>query len=123
MDTGANHTYIIYRGQYDAYCSTFGTYPTVKPNVRKTIKGIDGNHTGYGVVNKQIPLRVHGLLMEENILAIDAEIPTLLSPREMLNNNPEVSIEENVLNIMAGKNRKIEELLAYLQLRTKGNES
>lgn len=98
VDTGANRSSIMSARQYGAYCETFGLIGNVRPS-EKRVKGIGGRQVVVGVANIQIPFDKLGLIIDVWFAILDADVPTLLSLRDLWINGLDISIQECVIKL------------------------
>lgn len=100
IDTCANRTSVIGNIQYERYCRDFGVLKEIRPSNCKWLKGLGGTRPGIlGVVKLQVPFSNLNLVIDVDFSMISDEdprdpSPTLLSMKDMLDNNIDISIEE-----------------------------
>lgn len=97
LDTFGNRTSIMGNQQFDAYCHDFGTKPSIIPSHNLGINGIVGVITGKLLVLVYIPFKDLNLLINEKILLVTENIPTLLSMKDMKTNGLYIPLQEETI--------------------------
>lgn len=90
--TCANLTSIMSNEQYRAYLRGFGLKRAMRLNTGRTVRGIGGKRISIGTAAIQIPLRDLSIIIEVEFLILAEATPSLLSIKDMLMNNLDISI-------------------------------
>ena len=99
IDTGANRKSVMCISQYKAYEQEFGRKIPIKPSKKKGLKGIGGQGEVVGEVTIQIPFQKLGLIIDVDFAVLKGECPSLLSNKDMLQNNLDISLQGRYIHV------------------------
>lgn len=96
VDTGANKSSIMSLSQYRIYCKLFGVPMGLKPSTRQ-IKGIGEKREAAGKETIQIQFSLLSMIIDVEFLILEADVPTLLSMKDLGDNGLDISIQVCVI--------------------------
>ena len=99
IDTGANRKSVMSISQYRAYEKEFGRKIPIRPSTERSLKGIGGQGEVVCEVTVQIPFAKLGLIIDVAFAVLKGECPSLLSNKDMLLNNLDISLQGRYLHI------------------------
>jgi hypothetical protein len=99
IDTGANRSSLMSLNQYRCYCHEFSV-PASLHESKKTFNGIGGRRESIGSTNITIPFPHLGICAHITFEIIDANVPSLLSLKDLREAGVDLSIQRNTLSLM-----------------------
>lgn len=115
LDTCANRRSVMAIGQYHAYYTTFGLSNFMCPIRGKEVRGIGGTSKAIGEANISIRFREIGIMIDVDLLNLPGTIPSLLSMKDITDNNLYLFIQERYIswNGRTEKLQLVNNLLIY----------
>lgn len=97
LNTCANMTSVIFKGQYCAYCRDHVIYTAIKPPNGLQIRGIGVKRPAIGIAKIQIPFVDLTLIIDVYFLINEKSIPSLLSMRDRIHSWLGISIQQALI--------------------------
>lgn len=105
IDTCANRSSIMSLKQYKAYCNQFNAPFHIEPDTKK-ISGIGGSSQTLGSAVVPVPFKGLDLVVDIKFQIMRDCVPTLLSLKDMLDNELDISIQDREITF-CGKSHKL----------------
>lgn len=98
LDTCSNRTSVMGVQQYRAYCMELQIMKNTKPVHSGSINGIGGGLKTVRIVLVKIPFMDLKLVISVEFPLLKADIPSLLSMKDMKNNGLDISLQRETIN-------------------------
>lgn len=79
--------------QYGSYCVEFGLKRAINRSTRTVLRGIGGRRIPIGTERIQIPFDKLRIIIDVDFLILQEDVPSLLSMRDMIENQLDISIQ------------------------------
>lgn len=98
IDTAANRRFVMGRSQYLAYQKEFRRKVAMWPP-RKDVTGKDGKMVAIDEGTIQIPFPGIGITIDVDLKILEADTPSLLSNKDMIENGLDISMQGDYLHV------------------------
>jgi hypothetical protein len=97
IDTGANRSSLMSLAQYLAYCREFGAMASIDKSQVRKIRGVGGVQSTIGAAKVPVPFPGLGLVLEIEFQVLKADVPTLLSLRDLKRHELDLRVLSNTI--------------------------
>ena len=97
LDTCANRSSVMSLSRYKAYCRQFQVPCRINHSDIRSLRGLGGRQTPIGSVTIPVPFNDLNLVMDVKFRIVHDHIPTLLSMKDMLDNDLDFSIKRRTM--------------------------